>query len=143
MFLFHINCHKSQFSNHSVRSLKIKTPPNTYNTIITEKIISYRISANREETIHGRKLFAEIRYVCIFRYFSMLAVHTTYSWNIMCQKREGDCNLWVLNEIIKKIYMLKVWTKSWEPFGSCLLNSTTNPAKLGGKWAGLAVQIGK
>ena len=27
----------------------------------------------------------------------------------------------------------------WEPFGSCLLNSTANSAKLGWKWAGLAV----
>ena len=35
--------------------------------------------------------------------------------------------------------MLKVWKKSWEPFGSCLLKSTANPAKLGWKWAGLAV----
>ena len=35
--------------------------------------------------------------------------------------------------------MLKVWKKSWEPFGSCLLNSTANPARLGWKWAGLAV----
>ena len=29
--------------------------------------------------------------------------------------------------------------KLWEPFGSCLLNSTANPAKLRWKWAGLAV----
>ena len=28
--------------------------------------------------------------------------------------------------------------KSCEPFGSCLLNSTANPAKLGWKWAELA-----
>ena len=35
--------------------------------------------------------------------------------------------------------MLKVWKKSWEPFGSCLLNSTANSAKLGWKWAGLAM----
>ena len=34
----------------------------------------------------------------------LLAPHTTYSWNIMCQKWEGDCGLWVPNEIIKKIY---------------------------------------
>ena len=34
--------------------------------------------------------------------------------------------------------MLKGWKESWEPFGSCLLNSTANPAKLGWKWAGLA-----
>ena len=31
-------------------------------------------------------------------------INTTYSWNIMCQKREGDCGLWVLNEIILKEY---------------------------------------
>ena len=35
--------------------------------------------------------------------------------------------------------MLKVWKKLWEPFRSCLLNSTTTPAKLGWKGAGLAV----
>ena len=35
--------------------------------------------------------------------------------------------------------MLKVWKKTWEPFGSCLLNNTANPAKLGWNWAGLAV----
>ena len=29
--------------------------------------------------------------------------------------------------------MLKVWKKLWEPFGSCLLNSTANPAKHGWK----------
>ena len=43
-----------------------------------------------------------------------------------------------LMKSLQKI-MLKVWKKSWEPFGSCLLNSTANPAKLGWKWAGLAV----
>ena len=42
-----------------------------------------------------------------------------------------------------KKYILKVWKKSWEPFGSCLLNSTANPAKLGWKWAGLAVLFSK
>ena len=30
--------------------------------------------------------------------------HPTYSWNIMCQKWESDCGLWVLNEIILKKY---------------------------------------
>ena len=29
--------------------------------------------------------------------------------------------------------------KSWEPFGSYLLNSTANPALFEWKWAGLAV----
>jgi hypothetical protein len=35
--------------------------------------------------------------------------------------------------------MLKVLKKSFEPFWSCLLDSTANSAKLGWKWAGLAV----
>ena len=30
--------------------------------------------------------------------------HTPYSRIIMCQKWEGDCGLWVLNEIILKRY---------------------------------------
>ena len=33
-----------------------------------------------------------------------LMVHTTYSRNIMGQKCEVNCGLWVLNEIIKKTY---------------------------------------
>ena len=36
----------------------------------------------------------------------------------------------------KKI--LKIWKKSWEPFGSYLLNSTANPAHFHPNWAGLA-----
>ena len=31
-------------------------------------------------------------------------LHTAYSWNIMCQKWEGDCGLWVLNDIILERY---------------------------------------
>ena len=72
-------------------------------------------------------------------YIHAIPTQTAYSWNIMCQKWEGDCGFLVLNERIIKKNMLKVWKKSWEPFGSCLLNSTANPAKLGWKWAGLAV----
>ena len=34
--------------------------------------------------------------------------------------------------------MLKFLKKLWKQFGSCLLNSTANPAKLVWKWAGLA-----
>ena len=30
--------------------------------------------------------------------------HTTYSRNSMGQKCEGNCGLWVLNEIIKRMY---------------------------------------
>ena len=31
-------------------------------------------------------------------------IHTTYSRNDMAQKCEGNCGLWILNEMIKKIY---------------------------------------
>ena len=43
--------------------------------------------------------------------------HTAYSWNIMCQKWKGDCGLWVLNEIILKIYaesLKKIVGAVWE-----------------------------
>ena len=31
--------------------------------------------------------------------------HTAYSWVIMCQEWEGDCGIWVFNEIIFKKYV--------------------------------------
>ena len=43
--------------------------------------------------------------------------HITYSWNIMCKKWEGDCGLWVLHEMIKKIYtesLKKIVGAVWE-----------------------------
>ena len=64
--------------------------------------------------------------------------HTIYTRNNMGQKCEGDCGLWVLNEILKKTYPENL-KKSWVPFGSYLLNSTANSAKFEWKWAGLAV----
>ena len=45
----------------------------------------------------------------------------------MSQKCEGNCGLWVLNEIIKNIYP-EIKKKWLVPFGSYLLNSTANPA---------------
>ena len=45
------------------------------------------------------------------------AIHTAYSWNIMCQKWEGDCGLWVINEIISKKYaegLKKIVGAIWE-----------------------------
>ena len=60
----------------------------------------------------------------------------------MCQKWEGDCGLWVPNEIIFEKYAESI-KKSWEPFGSCLLNSTANSANLEWKWAGLAMLISR
>ena len=44
-------------------------------------------------------------------------VHTTYSWNIICQKCECDCGLWVFNEIINKKYaesLKKIMGAVWE-----------------------------
>ena len=48
---------------------------------------------------------------------SLKLMHTTYCWNIMCQKWEGDCGLWVLNEIIFKKYaesLKKIVGAVWE-----------------------------
>ena len=44
-------------------------------------------------------------------------IHTTYTRNNMGQKCEGDCGLWVLNKIIKKIYpenLKKIVGALWE-----------------------------
>ena len=43
------------------------------------------------------------------RYFSkvnilLVYIHTTYTSNNTGQKCEGNCGLWVLNEILKKTY---------------------------------------
>ena len=43
--------------------------------------------------------------------------HTPYSWNIMWQKSEGNCGLWVLNEIIIKKHaesLKKIVGAVWE-----------------------------
>ena len=50
-------------------------------------------------------------------FFIFIALHTTCSWDIMCQKWEGDCGLWVLNEMIKKTYtesLKKIVGAVWE-----------------------------
>ena len=39
----------------------------------------------------------------LYGYFKMM-VHTIYTRNNMSQKCEGNCGLWVLNEILKKTY---------------------------------------
>ena len=43
--------------------------------------------------------------------------HTTYSRNNMCQKCEGNYGLWVLNEIMKRMYpesLKKIVGAVWE-----------------------------
>ena len=47
----------------------------------------------------------------------------------MGRKCEGNFGVWVLNEMIKKIYPDNLKKKkSWALFGSYLLNSTADPA---------------
>ena len=57
----------------------------------------------------------------------------------MRQKWEGNCGLWVLNEIIKNMYPENLKKNGWCRLGSYRLNSTANPAQFEWKWAGLAV----
>ena len=56
----------------------------------------------------------------------------------MCQKWEGDCGLWVLNKIIRKMYPAILKKMVGMPYWSYLLNSTANLAQFEWKWAGLA-----
>ena len=62
--------------------------------------------------------------------------HTTNSWNIKWQK----CADVGFNDFIFKKWKLKYLNQktSWEPFRSCLLNSTANPANFHPNWARLA-----
>ena len=57
----------------------------------------------------------------------------------MCQKCDGICGLWVLNEILFFKYEENMKKKSWEPFGSYLLNSSANPVQFEWQWTGFAV----
>ena len=38
---------------------------------------------------------------------------------------------------------IEKYKKLWEPVGICLINSTTNPAQLGWKWAELPLRMGR
>ena len=49
--------------------------------------------------------------------YNDVVLHTIYIGNNMCQKCEGNCGLWVLNEIIKKAYpenLKKIMGAIWE-----------------------------
>ena len=50
------------------------------------------------DEIHCFKFYYNFQVGCLHPY------HPTYSWNIMFQKWEGNCGLWVLNKIILKKY---------------------------------------
>ena len=58
--------------------------------------------------------------------------------NTVGQKWKGNCGLWVLNEMIKRMYSESgFWMVG--AFWSYLLNSKANPAHFHSNWAGLAV----
>ena len=66
--------------------------------------------------------------------------HTTYTRNNMGQKCGGNCGLWVLNEIIKKLYpenLKKIVGALWELPAKQHSQSSPFPLKLG--WIGCAI----
>ena len=58
---------------------------------------------------------------------------------IICVKNVGAIVVCVFLMKPYKNNILKIWKKSWETFGSYLLNSKANPAHFHSNWAGLAV----
>ena len=61
-------------------------------------------------------------------------VHTIYTRNNMGQKCEGNCGLWVLNEILKKTYpenLKKIVGAVWELPAKQHSQSSPFPLKLG------------
>ena len=59
----------------------------------------------------------EFDYKHVLSLVDRLVIHTPYSWNIMCHKSEGNCGLWVLNEITLKKYaesLKKIVGAVWE-----------------------------
>ena len=71
----------------------------------------------------------------------MLHIHTAYSRNNIGQKCEGNCGLWVLNEMIKKIYpenLKKIVGAIWKLPAKQHSQSSPFPLKLG--WNGSAIQ---
>ena len=73
----------------------------------------------------------------IYLKISLSLPSTTCNRNILCQKCESICGLWILMKK-REIYILKVWKKLWE-----LLNSTANPGHFHSNWTGLAVLFRK
>ena len=73
--------------------------------IVTLEFFCYCLS-KREK----KKLGATSFEICVARSFILLYQinHTTYIRNNMCQKCEGNFGLWVLNEMIRKKYILKI-----------------------------------
>ena len=58
-----------------------------------------------------------IHYLQQFKFEVSMHLHTTYTRNNMRQKCEGNCGLWVLNEMIKKTYpekLKKIVGAIWE-----------------------------
>ena len=63
------------------------------------------------------KYQGEQTYKVTFFFLSVVFFHTAYSRNDMSQKCEGNCGLWVLNEMIKRMYpesLKKIVGAVWE-----------------------------
>ena len=57
------------------------------------------------------------KYIVSHPFLVTVTIHTTYTRNNMCQKCEGNCGLWVFNEILKKTYaenLKKIVGAVWE-----------------------------
>ena len=70
----------------------------------------------------------------------MVALHSTYSRNNMGQKCEGNCGLWVLDEIIKDVYpenLKQIVGAVWELPAKKHSQSSPLPPNLG--WIGCAI----
>ena len=83
---------------------------------ISRKNIKFIFSRCRPKSGQFSNEILEISSLCPSR-FSKKQIHTTYTRNNMGQKCEGDCGLWVLNKIIKKIYpenLKKIVGALWE-----------------------------
>ena len=81
-----------------------KTQPNLKQVVLKKK--NWKKNKEEKKTIknHNQKALNKPFNATIILLQTKCIYHTTYRWNIMCQKWEGDCGLLVLNEIIKKTW---------------------------------------
>ena len=90
-------------------------------------------------TVHfSKSLFQFKNFHTPFLFWCTILITLPTAEILSGKKCVGISGFWVLNEIIQK-NILKIWKKSWEPFGSYQLNSTANSAHFHPNWAGLAV----
>ena len=71
-----------------------------------------------KSSFFSSKVVSDLKFGHFYFSWPPLTSHTTYTRNSMSQKCEGNCGLWVLNEIIKKKNILnnlkKIVGDLWE-----------------------------